>query len=512
MNTTEPPPVITAPTREAHIQQHAQIIALRTTIAQAEEALSDMKAADLTSRKRAARAEGQLEQLRSEYDAQERAHTTAVNTAAGRIRSLEAETSKGNHTGDVERSRLVARVEKLRLDLRNSGALKDAAVGEKDAAESRAQLVEGELLGLQKAHAVEKRALLAERDDAKRREAVLQKELDQLRASRRSSGAAESAEVTRLNSLVATVQEESLALRSELEYVNSKSQRCETDLRSAEEANSQLRSQVRSKENSDGEVSKLRKAVAELQVKDSKAEDFSRRFEALSQEKKQLCELVASLSDNRDVQDGLSVLRKICAGGVEKVRQILDANSGESPPADFGAGVLKVLHFDDNPLDHARAAWLLNQNKKDGRKRMRVAGSPLRDGASKEEIESVKQEMEEFKLEKEDLKRRALMGDRTRAVALKRIEEIRSAVYNLFGWSMKVNGTLYMLSSIYAESPNEVLHFCVNETGTMSLVDCEYAQSLGKELEQYVYRMNSFPALLSHVTMENFEKTTAFIS
>ena len=112
--------------------------------------------------------------------------------------------------------------------------------------------------------------------------------------------------------------------------------------------------------------------------------------------------------------------------------------------------------------------------------------------------------------ELEVMKQKAVIGDRTKVTALKRIDEVRMTVYNLFGWSMKISGTVYELSSIYAESPLEVLYFCVNTEGGMSLVDCDYARRLSSELEQYVDRVNSFPALLSHITMTNLEKSTAF--
>lgn len=191
-------------------------------------------------------------------------------------------------------------------------------------------------------------------------------------------------------------------------------------------------------------------------------------------------------------------------------KQATDTGVAEGEP-DFDRKVTKVVHLTENPLRDAITLYRAEQQNLCAKKRVR-GSEDSENLISKQDADKLREEMDEMREEYDDLKRRAVLGDRTKQVALKRIEEVRSAVYNLFGWSMKVNGTMYRLSSIYAESPDEVLHFCVNEEGSMSLIDSDYAQKLNRELEQFVVRMNSFPALLAHITSENFEKTTAFMS
>lgn len=191
-------------------------------------------------------------------------------------------------------------------------------------------------------------------------------------------------------------------------------------------------------------------------------------------------------------------------------KEAAETSVAEGEP-DFDRKVTKVVHLTENPLRNAITLYRAEQQNLCARKRMR-GSEDSENVISKQDADKLREEMDEMRAEYDDLKRRAVLGDRTKQVALKRIEEVRSAVYNLFGWSMKVNGTMYRLSSIYAESPDEVLHFCVNEEGSMSLIDSDYAQKLNRELEQFVVRMNSFPALLAHITSENFEKTTAFMS
>lgn len=204
-------------------------------------------------------------------------------------------------------------------------------------------------------------------------------------------------------------------------------------------------------------------------------------------------------------------------GEIERLKTELAAkgpseeNQHEEGEPDFDRKVIKVLHLSENPLQMAIMLHRAEHENMRSKKRVRGSDESLIDTISKKDADDMRQQMTEMREEYDELKRRAVLGDRTKQVALKRIEEVRSAVYNLFGWSMKVSGTMYRLSSIYAESPEEVLHFCVNEEGSMSLMDSPYAQKLSGELEQFVERMNSFPALLAHITIENFEKTTAFM-
>lgn len=663
------------PSRETHAQQQAMIIALRTKVAEVESALEQMKNADLRSRKRAARAEGELAELTAQYKTQERTLRSSVDTATSRIRSMQNDAASSNKAVEDERSRLAERIDQLRVEVRNTNASRDSALAQQSAISSRMHTLENQLLALQKAHAVEKRALQSARDGAKEREDGLQREVDQLRAARRLSEGVEKEELVKSNRLVEKLQEEVVQLSSELKWVSTKSERSEKNLNVAEDEKDKLREQMRAMRERGTEANQLRNAVARMEESSAEADDALRKVTALAKEKEELCGLIGALTETRNVQDGLTVLRKLAKMDSRALEQVLN---GDSPPErvdvemvdrenvpvgkscesetealqtkcdklqieltgcrgelesisstkertdrlckmlvhevshlkaslsdmqeqlsgkgtsldvqnrmselkslendygkligelelkiaekekqieqlkisaspdvtshqttelaitkyedriasleeelkeerlhqvkeegekDFDSKVLKVVHFDENPLSCAIANWKEEQRKLRGKKRSRVSESPLRDSASAAEVEEVRKEMAEIRGQFDELNRRAVMGDRTRNVALKRIEEVRCAVYNLFGWSMKVSGAMYKLSSIYAETPDEVLHFCVNEAGTMSLVDSEYAQRLGKELDQFVYRMNSFPALLSHVTMENFEKTTLF--
>lgn len=102
------------------------------------------------------------------------------------------------------------------------------------------------------------------------------------------------------------------------------------------------------------------------------------------------------------------------------------------------------------------------------------------------------------------------MAQRIKEVAKRKIEELRAAVYALFGWRIQMAGAVYTLSSAYAESGEEVLCFGLGERGQVQILDTAYGAALEREIRQYCDQMGSVPALLAHVTMENFEKTTMF--
>ncbi|CDF40660.1 unnamed protein product [Chondrus crispus] len=180
---------------------------------------------------------------------------------------------------------------------------------------------------------------------------------------------------------------------------------------------------------------------------------------------------------------------------------------------DYDPAVAKVVHMKSNPLEQAVKRAQEEEQIKAGKKRMRLdVGdlSPGRDGALDSRILGLQKEIRELESKNEDLAKKSKLGIRLGEVAKKKIEEVRAAVYNLFGWSMNVYGANYRISSIYAEGPRDLLEFGMNETGTMTLMETEYTSRLAEEIEQYVQKMNSVPALLASITIENFEKTTSF--
>lgn len=188
---------------------------------------------------------------------------------------------------------------------------------------------------------------------------------------------------------------------------------------------------------------------------------------------------------------------------------------------DYDREVSKVLHYVNNPLDKAHSSLPKAPQSRpavlemkmvlgDGDVEMQTDDDST--GTNRTELERVKERLMLLEQQNAELERQSKVGKRTGEIAKRKIAEVRAAVYNMFGWSMRIAGANYSVSSIYAERPDEELEFGVNEKGTMELHKGTYTDRLENEIEQYVHKMNSIPALMAAITMENFEKTTAFSS
>lgn len=179
---------------------------------------------------------------------------------------------------------------------------------------------------------------------------------------------------------------------------------------------------------------------------------------------------------------------------------------------DYDPAVTKVLHMKNNLLSQAIEAHAIELEKAKGKKRMRIEVHeelvPMSDEVTDQKMSQLKAQIQDLEDANAKLIRSSKVGVRTGELAKKKIEEVRGAVYNIFGWSMKLIGAKYIISSIYGESPNDILEFGVNEAGTMALLETGYTTRLSEEIEQFVQRRNSIPALLANITMENYEKST----
>lgn len=184
-------------------------------------------------------------------------------------------------------------------------------------------------------------------------------------------------------------------------------------------------------------------------------------------------------------------------------------------PPDFDPKSTKVIHFMNNPLEIGFKTHVEAKEQAKGKKRLRSElESDVRPALVSTKEESGRIAVLEAELAKltelnKELDKLSKVGQRTKLVAKKRIEEVRLAVYNIFGWTMNVKNAKFIMSSMYAEGPCEELQFGLNEKGSFSLHETEYANRLNDEIDQYVRNMKSYPALLAHITMENFNKTTA---
>lgn len=188
--------------------------------------------------------------------------------------------------------------------------------------------------------------------------------------------------------------------------------------------------------------------------------------------------------------------------------------SQKDEEVDYDPSAVKVVHMKSNPHTQAVEDAAKEREIKAGKKRMRMElgeSFPGRGWAVDNRIDLLRDEIQKLEARNEELAKKSKVGIRLGEVAKKKIEEVRAVVYNLFGWSMNVYGAKYRVTSIYAEGPEDVLEFGMNESGTMTLMETDYTSKIAEEIGQYVQKMNSIPALLANITMENFEKTTTFV-
>lgn len=126
-------------------------------------------------------------------------------------------------------------------------------------------------------------------------------------------------------------------------------------------------------------------------------------------------------------------------------------------------------------------------------------------------VKNLEMKLQELEKRNTELEKLSKLGERTKEIAKRKIDEVRQACCNLFGWTMRINGATYRLSSIYAEGQEDVLLFGMGENGAASLLENGYTARISDEVEQLVHKWNSVPALLASVTLSNFEKTTVMV-
>lgn len=91
--------------------------------------------------------------------------------------------------------------------------------------------------------------------------------------------------------------------------------------------------------------------------------------------------------------------------------------------------------------------------------------------------------------------------------------EFRDVCYMLFGYRVdRVGNTNYRISSMYAESEEEYLHFRLNESGSvLNMLETEYSESISDMVSSHLGTHGSLPAFLSNLTLDLFNRTTVMV-
>ena len=88
----------------------------------------------------------------------------------------------------------------------------------------------------------------------------------------------------------------------------------------------------------------------------------------------------------------------------------------------------------------------------------------------------------------------------------------KNAVYILTGWKidmdMRSSSKPIVLRSIFAENESDRLEFQMSSSGGIQLMDTPFAKQMEEKVLFYLTTCKSFPAFLSQLTLQLFEKTT----
>ncbi|XP_046404594.1 mitotic spindle assembly checkpoint protein MAD1 [Ischnura elegans] len=115
-------------------------------------------------------------------------------------------------------------------------------------------------------------------------------------------------------------------------------------------------------------------------------------------------------------------------------------------------------------------------------------------------------EIEELR---EQLRQAKLLPERLKEAFKMKIKDFRDACYCLFGYKLKLIGVgRWSLYSMYAESPEDHLLFEISSSGLPSLLETPFSATLEDLIRIHLMRQHSFPAFLSAVTLDLFNRQT----
>uniref|UniRef100_U5EX09 Putative attachment n=1 Tax=Corethrella appendiculata TaxID=1370023 RepID=U5EX09_9DIPT len=186
--------------------------------------------------------------------------------------------------------------------------------------------------------------------------------------------------------------------------------------------------------------------------------------------------------------------------------------------AEINRGLSKVVHLVQNPADEAYAEHANEIEKLQAEiERLKLKVKKLEEGNEEmtmrlndtnmtmniKEVNTLKAQIQSLESKNQHIK------EVYKAAAL----EFREVCYMLFGYRIdRVGNTNYRISSMYAESADEYLNFNVNENGSvLNMLETQYSISLGDMMQTHLASHGSFPAFLSTLTLELFNRTTVMM-
>eukprot|EP00178_Gracilaria_changii_P015167 TRINITY_DN4249_c0_g1_i1.p2 TRINITY_DN4249_c0_g1~~TRINITY_DN4249_c0_g1_i1.p2 ORF type:complete len:743 (+),score=166.65 TRINITY_DN4249_c0_g1_i1:11828-14056(+) len=407
-------------------------------------------------------------------------------------------------TGDAQEG-----IQILRSLANGAGGNKSSDIAQRIAA----QQYEVRISEIEEQHSIKLLRLQDELDDCRRIESEIRNENIRLKDDKEAASAQQKRTELGRRILLREVDHLRAALREieevEIGGTQADDSRLRRRLEAAEEISSEYRSAMA---NMEKELEAKRKQIDELRSRsvggfELKTSSSRRLSEVQDLEQR----LESEARRRRAAEKNVDKLR-VELGNVQRTIEELQAQHVTLLPdvsePDFDRSKVKALHMVDNPLAKALRDYAKKTIEKKQKERKQLDDDVDMCDEGNSELTSLRIKLCQLQQENEQLSKDSKVGLRTKEIAMKKIEEVRGAVYNLFGWSMKLTGAKYTIGSIYAESPNEVLEFGRNESGTFALMENHYTNQITEEIDQYVQKMNSIPGLLAQITMENVEKTT----
>ncbi|KAF2353975.1 Spindle assembly checkpoint component Mad1 [Trinorchestia longiramus] len=191
---------------------------------------------------------------------------------------------------------------------------------------------------------------------------------------------------------------------------------------------------------------------------------------------------------------------------------------------DYDPSQVNVLHMKENPMSEAVGNYdneraKLQQEVQQLKEQLAATASAASEAASKDLacISSATQisdnaEADKLKVQEleKELKNMEVKHERYMDAFKDRSKEMRELVYRLTGYLVKPTdeNNCYKLSNMYAESPDDFFMFEMASNGEINLLSTDFSNSLEDMIDAYLNHENSYPAFLSAVTIDLFNRQT----
>lgn len=189
---------------------------------------------------------------------------------------------------------------------------------------------------------------------------------------------------------------------------------------------------------------------------------------------------------------------------------------------DYDPSKIKVLHLKQNPADTALAEHkeaLQKLKHENERLKQRILLLEENEGKIENLTVAVEQKLKEPGSSKDIEEMRSqlataeLKNKRLIEAFKKTSQEVREVCYQLTGYRIDIpTPNQYRLTSMYAESPNDMLFFKQSSGGVIEMLGTSFSSTMQHLIDMYLTRQDSIPAFLSSVTLELFGRQTVNFS